>query len=282
MPFLFILMIVLMVCSLTTAGVGRGLRFLFYPDFSKIDSQVVLAAMAQSFYSLSLGMGCMCTYASYFSSETNIPRTAVQVGILDTMVAIMAGVVIFPAVFSIQNLSPDAGPSLVFIALPNIFQKVLGGMPAVAYICSLAFYLLLVVATLTSTISLHEVVTAAVSESRQISRKRAAWIVTGGCFILGALCSLSMGVLSGCKIAGMNLFDLFDFVTAKLLLLIAGFGTSVFTGWVLSKRIIYDELTNDGNVRFHFFRLIVIALKYVVPACIALVFLDGIGLLNIF
>ena len=282
MPFLFILLLVLVACSLSTDGVSKGLSFLFRPDFSKINSKVVMAAMAQAFYSLSLGMGCMCTYASYFSSETDISRTASQVCILDTIVAVTAGIVIFPAVFSVPGLEPDAGPSLVFIALPNIFQKVLGAVPIVAYICSLAFYLLLLVATLTSTISLHEVVTAALSESRQISRKRAALLVTAGCFILGALCSLSMGVLGDFKIAGMNLFDLFDFVTAKLMLLIAGFFTSIFTGWVMSKRILYDELTNDGTVKFRCFRLVVFALRYVVPICIGIVFLDGIGVLNIF
>lgn len=282
MPVLFVLLIVLMVCSLSTAGAAKGLQFLFAPDFSKINSEVVMAAMAQAFYSLSLGMGCMCTYASYFSKKTNITQTALTVSVIDTLVAVMAGVVIFPAVFSVAGLSPDAGPSLVFIALPNVFQLALGDMPAMAYVCSLAFYALLVVATLTSTISLHEVITAYLSETRRISRRKAACFVTGGCLALGALCSLSMGVLDGFRIAGMNLFDLFDFVTAKILLLVAGFLTSVFTGWIIDKKVIEQELTNGGELKLRCLGLLVFALRYVVPAGIGLVFLDGLGILNLF
>ncbi len=282
MPVLFVLLIILMVCSLSTTGAAKGLQFLFAPDFSKINSSVVMAAMAQAFYSLSLGMGCMCTYASYFSKETNITKTALTVSVIDTIVAVMAGIVIFPAVFSVAGLNPDAGPSLVFIALPNVFQLALGGMPVMAYICSLAFYSLLVVATLTSTISLHEVITAYLSETRKITRRKAAWFVTGGCLVFGALCSLSMGVLADFKIAGMGLFDVFDYVTAKILLLIAGFFTSVFMGWIVEKKVMEYELTNDGKLKLRCFGLLIFALRYIVPAGIALVFLDGLGILNLF
>lgn len=282
MPFLFVLLVVLMVCSLSTQGAAKGLEFLLAPDFSKINSKVVMAAMAQSFYSMSLGMGCMCTYASYFSDRTDITKTALTVGVIDTLVAVMAGVVIFPAVFSVAGLSPDAGPSLVFIALPNVFQMALGGIPVLAYVCSLAFYILLVVATLTSTISLHEVITAFLSETRNMSRKRAAALVTAGCLVLGTLCSLSMGVLADFKIAGMSIFDLFDYVTAKLMLLAAGFFTSIFTGWVLQQKIIKYELTNGGMLKFRWFKLLIFLLRFVVPVAIALVFLDGIGILSIF
>ncbi len=224
----------------------------------------------------------MRTYASYFSQRTNITKTALTVGVIDTLVAVMAGVVIFPAVFSVAGLSPDAGPSLVFIALPNVFQMALGGVPVLAYVCSLAFYILLVVATLTSTISLHEVITAFLSETRNMSRKRAAWLVTAGCLVLGALCSLSMGVLADFKIAGMGIFDLFDYVTAKIMLLAAGFLTSIFTGWVIERKIIKYELTNGGMLRFRGMKLLTFLLRFVVPAAIGLVFLDGIGILSIF
>ncbi len=282
MPFLFLLLAILMVCSLTTPGASKGLEFLFAPDFGKINSGVVMAAMAQAFYSMSLGMGCMCTYASYFSHKTNLTRTALSVGVIDTLVAVMAGVVIFPAVFSVAGLEPDAGPSLVFIALPNVFQMVLGSMPVLAYICSLAFYILLVVATLTSTISLHEVITAFVSETRAMSRRKAAGIVSAGCIILGALCSLSMGVLADFKIAGMDIFTLFDYVTAKIMLLMAGFFTSIFAGWIMQRKAIKYELTNGGELKLRFYGALVFVLRFVAPAVIALVFLDGIGLLKIF
>ena len=281
MPFLFLLLIVLLVCSLTTPGASQGIEFLFTPDFSKIDSRVIMSAMAQAFYSLSLGMGCMCTYASYFKRDANITRTAFTVGIIDLCVAVMSGIVIFPAVFSVAGLQPDAGPSLVFIALPNVFQLAVGGVPAMAYVCSLAFYVLLVVATLTSTISLHEVVTAYLSETRGISRRRAASYVTCCCLVLGVFCSLSLGVLGGFTVAGMSIFDLFDFVTAKLLLLVAGFFTSVFVGWIMKRHIVADEISNGGTLKLRCFGLLVFTLRFVVPVIIAVVFLDGLGLLNI-
>lgn len=281
MPFLFLLMVVLVVCALTTPGAAKGLEFFFTPDFSKIDSGVVMSAMAQAFYSLSLGMGCMCTYASYFKRDANITKTAFTVGLMDMSVAVMAGIVIFPAVFSVPGLEPDAGPSLVFIALPNVFQMAMGGIPAMAYVCSLAFYVLLVVATLTSTISLHEVVTAYLSETRNMPRRRAAWYVTGGSLVLGIFCSLSLGVLSGMTVAGMTIFDLFDYVTAKIMLLAAGFLTSVFVGWVLKPHALANELTNWGTLKLRCFSVLVFMLRYVVPLIIAGVFLDGLGLLNI-
>lgn len=281
MPFLFLLMVVLVVCALTTPGAAKGLEFFFTPDFSKIDSGVVMSAMAQAFYSLSLGMGCMCTYASYFKRDANITKTAFTVGLMDMSVAVMAGTVIFPAVFSVPGLEPDAGPSLVFIALPNVFQMAMGGIPAMAYVCSQAFYVLLVVATLTSTISLHEVVTAYLSETRNMPRRRAAWYVTGGSLVLGIFCSLSLGVLSGMTVAGMTIFDLFDYVTAKIMLLAAGFLTSVFVGWVLKPHALANELTNWGTLKLRCFSVLVFMLRYVVPLIIAGVFLDGLGLLNI-
>lgn len=281
MPFLFLLLLVLVACSLTTLGAAQGLKFLFTPDFSKINSGVVMAAMAQAFYSLSLGMGCMCTYASYFKRDANIGKTACTVGIIDTCVAIIAGIVIFPAVFSVPGLEPNAGPSLVFIALPSVFQLAMGGMPVMAYVCSLAFYALLVVATLTSTISLHEVVTAYLSETRNISRRRAATYVTAGCLVLGAICSLSLGVWSGLTVAGMTIFDLFDYVTAKIMLLVAGFFTSIFVGWVMKPKTIADELSNSGTLKIHCLNVLIFIFRFVLPIVILAVFLDGFGLLNI-
>ena len=281
MPFLFHLKVVLVVCALTKTGAAKKLEFFFTPDFSKIDSGVVMSAMAQAFYSLSLGMGCMCTYASYFKRDANITKTAFTVGLMDMSVAVMAGIVIFPAVFSVPGLEPDAGPSLVFIALPNVFQMAMGGIPAMAYVCSLAFYVLLVVATLTSTISLHEVVTAYLSETRNMPRRRAAWYVTGGSLVLGIFCSLSLGVLSGMTVAGMTIFDLFDYVTAKIMLLAAGFLTSVFVGWVLKPHALANELTNWGTLKLRCFSVLVFMLRYVEPLINAELFLDGLGLLNI-
>lgn len=281
MPVLFVLLVLLMVSSLTMPGAVQGLRFLFLPDFSKIDSGVVLSAMGQAFYSLSLGMGCLCTYASYFSKDTKLGKTALSVSVIDTCVAVMAGLIIFPAVFSVEGVNSDAGPSLLFITLPSIFQTAFGSYPAVAYVFSLLFYLLLVLATLTSTISLHEVVTAYMSEAHHMSRKKAAVWVTTGCVVLGAVCSLSMGVLSDYKLGGMNIFDLFDFVTAKWMLPVGGILISVFVGWHLNKKVIVAEMTNYGTQKFPVIRTFIFLLKFVVPVLIALIFLNELGLFRL-
>lgn len=217
MPTLFIIILILVGCSVTLPGAGKGIEFLLKPDFSKVDGNVFLGAMGQAFFSLSLGMGCLCTYASYFSKNTNLTRTAFSVGIIDTFVAVLAGFIIFPAAFSV-GIQPDAGPSLIFITLPNVFQQAFSGIPILAYIFSVMFYVLLALAALTSTISLHEVVTAYLHEEFNFTRGKAARLVTTGCILLGILCSLSLGVTKEFTIFGLGMFDLFDFVTAKLML----------------------------------------------------------------
>ena len=179
MPTLFIIILILVICSVTLPGAGAGIEFLLKPDFSKVDGNVFLSAMGQAFFSLSLGMGCLCTYASYFSKETNLTKTAFSVGIIDTFVAVLAGFIIFPAAFSV-GIQPDAGPSLIFITLPNVFQQAFSGVPILAYIFSVMFYVLLAMAALTSTISLHEVVTAYLHEEFNFTRGKAARLVTGG------------------------------------------------------------------------------------------------------
>ena len=159
MPVLFILLLVIVVAACMLPNASQGIAFLFKPDKSMINSDVFLGALGQSFYSMSIAMGCICTYASYFSKQTNLTSSAVQIGVIDSIVAILAGLMIFPAAFSV-GINPDSGPSLIFITLPNVFQQAFGGMPIVGYIISLLFYLLLSLAALTSLISLHEVSTS--------------------------------------------------------------------------------------------------------------------------
>ncbi|MGI6218578.1 MAG: sodium-dependent transporter [Bacteroidaceae bacterium] len=277
MPVFFLLLIVLVVCALTMPGAGQAMRFLFTPDFSKIDSGVVLAAMGQAFFSLSLGMGCLCTYASYFSRNTRLGQTALSVGAIDTFVAVMAGLMIFPAVFSVEGVGVDAGPSLLFITLPSVLQSAFGGMPILGYLFALLFYVLLVLATLTSTISLHEVVTAYLVEEFGFTRPRAATLITVGCSLLGTLCALSMGVLKPYTVAGLTLFDLFDFVTAKLMLPIGAFFICLFVGWKLERHVIESEVTNEGSLRFPLLRPLVFLIRYIVPVLIALIFLNELG-----
>ena len=273
MPMLFILLFVLACCSISLPNASEGIRFLLQPDFSKVNSKVLLGAMGQAFFSLSLGMGCLCTYASYFRNDTKLPRTAFNVALIDTLVAILAGFIIFPAAFSV-GIRPDSGPSLLFITLPNVFQQAFGNIPLLALLLSLLFYVLLALAALTSTISLHEVSTAYMHEEFNLNRKKAATLVTIGCILLGILCSLSLGVGSQYKLFGMTLFDLFDFVTAKIMLPVGGLFIALFAGWYLDKQIIWEEISNRGTLKVHIYRLLLIGLKYVAPISIILVFLD--------
>lgn len=276
MPALFVIILILVACSVSLPGAEKGIRYLLQPDFSKVDSQVFLSAMGQAFFSLSLGMGCLCTYASYFSKETNLTRTAFSVGAIDTLVAILAGFIIFPAAFS-AGIQPDAGPSLLFITLPNVFQQAFADIPVLAYIFSVMFYLLLAIAALTSTISLHEVVTAYLHEEFNINRKTAAWSVTVSATVLGILSSLSLGVLKDYDLFGMTLFDLFDFITAKLMLPIGGLLVSIYAGWVLDKKTVNEELTSYGTLKQVFNKPLVFLLKYFAPVAILLIFLNELG-----
>ena len=278
MPALFVLLLILAVCAILLPGSGLGIEFLLKPDFSKVDGSVLLAAMGQAFFSLSLGMGCLCTYASYFKSDTNLPRTAFSVAIIDTAVAILAGVIIFPAAFAV-GIQPDSGPGLLFVTLPNVFQQAFGNVPFIAALLAVMFYILLALAALTSTISLHEVVTAYLHEEFNLSRGKAARLVTGGCIVLGTLCSLSLGLGRDYALFGMTLFDLFDFVTAKLMLPLGGFFIALFTGWFLDKKIVREELTNQGTLRLRIYGLIIFLLKFVAPIGIAFVFINELHLI---
>ena len=278
MPALFILLIILAICSISLPGSSAGINFLFKPDFSQINSKTFLSAMGQAFFSLSLGMGCLCTYASYFKNDTPLPKVALNVATIDTLVAILAGIIIFPAAFSV-GIKPDTGPSLLFITLPNVFQQAFGSIPLLAITLSIMFYVLLAVAALTSTISLHEVVTAYLHEEFNMTRKKAARIVTTSCIILGVFCSLSLGIGKEYTLFGMTLFDLFDYVTAKLMMPIGGFLIAIFTGWYLDKKIVWEEITNQGKLKPIVFKTLVFLLKFFSPIAILLIFIHELGLL---
>lgn len=277
MPVLFILIVVLACCSISLPGAGKALEFLLKPDFSKVDADVFLGAMGQAFFSLSLGMGCLSTYASYFGKETQLGKTALSVGVIDTFVAILAGLIIFPAAFSV-GIQPDAGPSLIFITLPNVFQQAFGGIPFLATIFSLLFYVLLALAALTSTISLHEVVTAYLNEQFGLRRSRAAGLVTGFCIITGVLSSLSLGVWED-KMFGLGFFDLLDFVTAKIMLPLSGFLVCLFVGWYLKRSVSFGELTNGGRLKAPYFPAYMFILKFLAPIAILLIFIHELGFL---
>lgn len=278
MPTLFILLLFIVGASCTLPGAEAGIAFLFKPDLTKLNADVFFSALGQAFYSLSIAMGCVCTYASYFSRHTDLSRSAIQIGIIDSMVAILAGLMIFPAAFSV-GVNPDSGPSLIFITLSNVFHQAFAAMPAVGYVVSLLFYGLLALAALTSLISLHEVSTAFFHEEFHISRRQAALFVTIACSVIGVFCSLSLGRFDGLQLFGMPLFELFDFVTGQIFLPVGGFLTCLFVGWFVPHKIVRDEYTNNGTLRTRFFHLYLFCVKYVCPVCIVIIFLNQFGLI---
>ena len=278
MPALFILLLILVVAACMLPGAWSGIEFLFKPDFSKVTKDVFLGALGQAFFSLSIGMGCICTFASYFSKDTNLTRSAVQISFIDTLIAILAGLIIFPAAFSV-GIRPDSGPALIFITLPNVFQQAFASMPIVGYIVGLGFYALLSLAALTSLISLHEVSTAFVEEEFHMPRRKAATIVTAIYVVTSILCSLSLGKCDWLSIGGMSLFDLCDFFSGQILLPVGGFFTCLFLGWYAPKQILKDQYTNWGTMNGRFFPLYLYMIKFVCPICILLVFLHQFGII---
>lgn len=287
MPILFILLIVIAVAACLLPGAGNGITFLFNPNFSKVNSDVLLGALGQAFYSLSLGMGCLCTYASYFKKDTHLTKSAVQIVAIDSVIAVLAGLMIFPAFFAsypqatelLSSTDPEVarqycGPGLVFITLPNVFQQAFAGIPFVGQIVALLFYALLSLAALTSLMSLHEVCTAFFYEELNISRRKGASMVTLLCAVLGVFCALSYGdARQWLVVGGKSVFSWFDFLTGQMFLPIGGFVTCLFLGWYVPKTITKDEFTNGGTLRGRFFGIYFFAIRYICPICILLIFL---------
>ena len=278
MPILMLLLIILMIASCSLPNATEGIRFLLMPDFSKVNSKVFLEALGQAFFSLSLGTAVLCTYASYFRKNTNLLRSASQIAILDTLIAILSGLIIFPAAFSV-GISPDSGPSLIFITLPNVFQQAFGSVPEAAYFISIMFYALLVFAALTSTISMHEIGTAFFTEELNLPRKNAAWIVTGFASILCIFCSWSVGAFDNIKVMGMSLMDFCDQLTANFMLPLGALLTCIFVGWYAPKQIVFAEFTNNGTKNTMFYSLFLVAVRYICPIGIVLIFLHQLGVI---
>lgn len=278
MPMLLLFVVILVGCSLCLPNSGKGVEFLFNPDFSKVTGSTFLSAMGQTFYSLSLSMGCLCTYASYFRKEEKLMHNAFSVASIDTVIAIFAGLIIFPAAFSV-GIQPDAGPSLVFITLPNVFQQAFAGIPFLAYLFSLMFYLLLLMATLTSAMGLLEVPTIFLKEEFHIRRRWSAIGCTLFCMLMGVACALSMGIWNDFRIGGLCLFDLFDFVTAKIMLPVGGFFIALYVGWFCDKKALRDEITNHGTLAVPFYGIYLFLVRYVAPLGILAIFLNQLGLL---
>jgi NSS family neurotransmitter:Na+ symporter len=269
MPMLFVILLVFCVNSLMMPGAADGLKFLFAPDFSVVNSSVLIGALGQSFFSLSLGLGTMMIYASYFSDKTPLVKSATTTALLDTLVAIMSGVMIFPAVFTF-NVQPAAGPELVFEILPSIFMQMTGGV-----VWSTLFFFLLMVASLTSTISMSELCVAFLCEQFGLTRHKAVLLNVSVAIVLGTLCALSFGPLADAQLFGKTIFGLFDYLSSNILLPLGGMAIALFVGWRMSRRVVDSQL---GYVPSLLRRLVIVSLKFIAPIGIGLVFLSGLGL----
>lgn len=273
MPILFLLLIAFCINASFMPGFRDGMSFLFTPDFSAVTPSVILGALGQAFFSMSLGLGCMMTYASYFSDRTRLGRTATISAFLDLGVALLAGIIIFPAVFSF-GLSPEAGPTLVFEVLPYIFMQLPGGR-----IWATLFFLLLFIASITSTVSMSEISISYFCDEKHMSRSRGTLLSSAIALGGGVLCALSFGPLSGLTVGGMTIFSLFDYLASNVCLPIGGFICAVFVGWFVDKRYLRGQFTDHGLYRFRALPLLRFSLRWLCPAAILLIFLNSLGLL---
>lgn len=272
MPVLLLILIVLAVRGIFSPGGSQALAFLFTPDWHKLNGAAMLEAMGHAFFSLSLGMGAMLTYGSYADDRTNLPNVALTVSIMDTCVALLAGIAIFPIVFT-YGMEPSAGPGLVFKTLPILFSQMPGGS-----IIAILFFLLLVFAALTSSISLLEVVVAYYCDEKKWSRRKATLIMGLLIFLLGVPSALSNHLLADFHFIGeRNFLDSIDFLATNYLLPIGGLAIALFTGWVMTTRLARDEI-EKGSVRFHLFPFWRFLIRYVSPILVAIVFLSRSGL----
>ncbi|WP_372648758.1 sodium-dependent transporter [Draconibacterium sp.] len=274
MPLLVIILVFLCVKSVSLEGAKAGLNFLFKPDFSKLTADGILSALGHAFFTLSLGMGTLITYGSYIQKDNNLVNTVINVTVADTVIALMAGIAIFPAVFAF-GIEPSQGPGLIFVTLPNVFHQMPGG-----YVFSILFFVLLSVAALTSSISILEVVVAYFKEEFNMGRKASTVLATVLISILGVLCSLSMGVLSPYTFMGLNIFDLMDWISANLFLPVGGMFIALFVGWYLGRKKVKEEVAQGGTLSGALLSIFMFLVKFIAPIAIAIVMLNNFGLLK--
>ena len=269
MPLLFVILLIFCGVSLTLPDAQEGIKFFLSPDFSKINSNVIVAALGQAFFSLSLGMGILVTYSSYFPKRTKMVRTSITVTILDFSVSVLMGLIIFPAVisFGIDSNENVAGMTLVFVTLPEIFAQMAG-----TQWWSSLFFLLLSVAALTSTISIAEVAIAFVKDRFNISRKKACYIVLLPMLLFSSLCSISLNGTEWLQIVNMPLFDALDKFTSNMILPISAFLICIYVGWVLPKYFLKNELTNHGTFRSVVTPTVLFLIRYICPLLISIIF----------
>ena len=277
MPLLLGLIVLLIIRSVTLPGASAGLEFLFKPNFSNLSVHGVLEALGHAFYTLSLGMGIILTFGSYTKKSENLVSLSYQVAIADTIIALMAGVVIFPAVFA-YGLEPTAGPGLLFITLPAVFKS----MPFGQFF-EFMFFVLIAIAAITSTVSLMETAVTFISEQFNLSRKKTILIITSGLFVLSIPSVLSFGPLANVKLLGeRSIFDTLDFITGQIFLPIGGILICLFVAWVWGTNNAEKEISSDGKFKFKLKGLYSMSVKYIAPLAILVIFLYGLGIFNIF
>ena len=275
MPTLFLLIFLMAIYALTTSGAKEGLMFMLYPDFSKLTVSGVLEAIGHSFFTLSLAMGAMITYASYMDKNEPIYPVAIRIALLDTIVAIVAGIAIFPIVFSV-GMEPSAGPGLIFKTLPQVFATI----PFGSYL-AIVFFVLLAFAALSSAISLLEVLTAFMIDEKKFDRKKATIFMTIAVYIVGIPSALSYSILGDVKLLnGMEVLDSLDYIVSNYMLPTGGLLIALYTGYILDKKIAKAEITDEGRNYLTIFNVWFFTIRYVAPVAMVIVLLTKMGILK--
>lgn len=274
MPILFILMIVIVIYSVTLPGAGEGVKYMLKPEFSKLSMDAFAAALGQSFFSLSLGVGTILTYSSYVRGDENILVFSNGTALADLAFAMISGFAVMPAVFS-AGIEPGSGPGLIFETLPYIFSKMGTFMSSLT---AILFFITIIVAALSSAVSMMEVAVAYLVEEKNVTRMKATVGIFIFCFLLGSICSLSFGPLSNVKLLGNSIFSFCDKLCSNFLMTLGALLFCIFVGWKMKKSEVRDELTNGGRFKTNarLFPAIYSIIRYLAPITIAFIFLTGI------
>ena len=275
-PILFVLVLLIVIYSVSLPGARAGVTYLVRPDFSAVTGKTFLDALGQSFYSLSLGMGIMITYGSYVRKEEDPVASGLGTAFADLGFALMAGFAVMPAVFA-AGIAPSAGPGLIFDTVPFIFGKMGETWPVISSIVAIFFFFSILVAALTSTVSLIEVGVAYLTEERRMRRGRACVVAFLFTAVIGALCSLSFGPLSGFRLAGEPIFNFLDKFCSNFLLTLGGLLCVIFVGWKMKRSDVRDELTNGGTLKRNdrIFGVVYFLIKYLAPLAVAIIFISN-------
>lgn len=276
MPVLFLMILIIMIYSFTLPGAKAGVIYLVKPDFAGLSRTGIASAMGQSFYSLSLGVGTILTYSSYVSKKENLLTSGLGTAGFDLLFALMAGFAVMSAVFA-AGIAPGSGPGLIFETLPYVFNKMATFSPILSSVVAILFFLTVLIAALTSAVSLFEVGVAYLVEEKNVRRIPATVIIFFGVWLVGCLCSLSFGPLKGFTLYDKNLFSFLDMISSNFLMAAGAMVFAIFVGWKMKREEVYDEFTNGGTLGFNVkcFPLIYFLIKFVAPVVIGVIFISG-------